>query len=726
MVIKISILTFYLRAFRPNRFTVWSSIIILVIVCSAGIALTFLNLFQCQPMSAGWTAAPIDRPSLCINVVVLYLSSAPVNLITDVAIFLLPIRIATRLRLPRRQKAILVFTFALGAFVIIVGVLRIAYLEEAALAQMHNEGVSDNNEGQGPRLPTDKNLSYDVSLSYMWSAVEVNVGIICACLPSLKLLVARIIPWVLDGSKSTDDGNRRRHSSGVLSYPMTTDMSGNYTEDSATVVLIEMDSTKQSRLLLSRPGIHPSGEPIPDPDSINSSQCTSAGTTATCYNPSGSFVASRKYESKSLIRLTAKESYRYIAVVTVLFLISGIVYGWMTALNGYIQKLSNASLTRTIQLQAAFYAGWFFGPLCISQFILKKFGFQVTMITGLSIFAVGSMMIWPSAVLLSTPGFALSNFVIGVGISTVELGANTFIMLCGPPKYAEIRFFCASVIARTGGVVSTLLANKVLIKGFVDATSLVNTQWAYLGMALLVVLLAVFISYMRLPEVSDAELEHDAAYIIGERQVFTIPFGKTYVCKWDVVKTTFVLGIISMVCWQNAQGVMDFFFSQYVESMGGNSRLSAADVGLIGRAAVVTSRFLALIACIFFEPPLVLLLSYVALSIVSILCLTVDGNTGIITIVLMRFFGGPVWPLLFVNVLKGMGRSTKSAAAAFIATTVAGGISPGLAYSIQKHSASANPTQHSFWIMTAFTCIGLVFPIFINFSRAAKKQTRRR
>ncbi|PVI02216.1 MFS general substrate transporter [Periconia macrospinosa] len=726
MVTKTSILTFYLRVFRLDRFTVWSSIIILVIVCSSGIVLTFLNLFQCRPISAGWIGAPIDRSNLCINIVVLYLSSAPVNLITDVAILLLPIRIVTRLHLPRRQKAILVFTFALGAFVIAVGVMRIAYLEEAVLAQIRNEDVSKKIEGRELRLPVDKDMPYDVSLSYMWSAVEVNVGIIFACLPSLKLLAARVFPWVLGGSTSTGDGDRRRHSSGVQLSQVIPLRTGNSTTNTAATICTGNDNIEPFPRLSSLPDTHHSDKPIPDPDSIDFSQSTSAGITTTCYNPSGSFVTNRNRESKSLIRLTVKESYRPIAIVTVLFLISGIVYVWITTINGYIQKVSNASLTQTIQLQAFYYAGYLFGPLCITQFILKKFGFQLTMVTGLSIFAVGCMMVWPSAVLLSTPGFSLSNFVIGVGISTIEMSAITFVMLCGPAIYAEIRFLCASVIARTGGVVSCVIANKVLTKGVVDATSLVNTQWAYLSLALLVVLLAVLISYMRLFEVSDAELEHDAAYIIGERQVFTLPCGKTYVCKWDVVNTTFVLGLISAICYQGAQGVIDFFFNQYVKSMAGNSRLSAVDIGLIGRAAVAISRFLALIACIFFEPRLVLLHSYVALAIVSILSLTVEGNTGIIMGVLIRFFGGPIWPLLYVNVLKGMGRSTKSAAAAILATASTAGISPGIAYLLQKHSASVNPTQHSFSIMAAFACIGLVFPIFINFSRAARKQTCRR
>ncbi|KAH8688930.1 major facilitator superfamily domain-containing protein, partial [Phaeosphaeriaceae sp. PMI808] len=734
MATKTSILAFYLRAFRPDRFTVWASNIILVIVCCSGIALTFLNIFQCRPISAGWRAAPIERSNLCINVVVLYLSSAPVNLITDIAMFLLPIRITTRLLLPRRQKAILVITFALGAFVIAIGVVRIAYLEEAVLTQLRNEDAPKNNEGL--RLTIDKNMSYDASLSYMWSAVEVNVGIICACLPSLKLFAARIFPWILGRSKDVGDEGRRRHLPGfepvqmnpsrISSYPSGTGISRNSLNEAAATIHIQNASTEPFPIHLAFSDIKHGGESITNPDLINSQQSTSAGTQTTPYDPSASFVVPREQQSKSLIDLTVKQSYLPIAIVTVLFLLSGIVYAWITALNSYVQRISNATPTRTIQLQAAYYVGYFFGPLCISQFVLRKFGFKLTMITGLSLIAGGSLVFWPSAVLLSTPGFIISNFIIGAGVATIEVAADTFLMLCGPAKYAEIRFLFCSIIARTGGVVSAILAHKVLLKGVVDATSLVNTQWAYLGMAFFVILLAVLFSYLRLPEVTDEELDNDAAYIIGKRQVFTSPCGKEYVCKWDIVNTTFALGIISMICFQGAQGVIEFFFTSYVNSMAENSRLSAVYIGWIGRAAVVTSRFLALNACIFFEPSLVLLFFYTTLAVVSILSLTVEGNMGIVILVLIRFFGGPIWPLLYVNTLKGMGRFIKMGAACSIATTVAAGITPVLTYSVQKHTASANPVQYSFWVMAACSCIGLVMPMFINLSRAARKQTKRR
>jgi hypothetical protein len=107
--------------------------------------LTFVNIFQCRPV-----AAAIEIPTLpgtnCIDLVALYVSTAPVNIVTDVAIFMLPMSTLWRMRLPRKQKIILLLVFGTGLFVTVVGVVRTASLFNLTIARVtraHPPGVHD-------------------------------------------------------------------------------------------------------------------------------------------------------------------------------------------------------------------------------------------------------------------------------------------------------------------------------------------------------------------------------------------------------------------------------------------------------------------------------------------------------------------------------------------------------------------------------------------------------
>ena len=192
MATKISILFFYRSLSRTQKLFRWATSVTMAVVIVAGVSLTALNLFQCKPLGAAFQT-PIPDSAKCEDILTLYLSSAPVNIITDLAILFLPLPVLTAIHLPRKQKTILIITFAFGGFVAIVDVIRIAYLQQAALARLTD--IQDNkpgNTGNNQRNNTD--LSWYASLSFMWSAVEVNVGIMCACVPGLKPLVSRFPP----------------------------------------------------------------------------------------------------------------------------------------------------------------------------------------------------------------------------------------------------------------------------------------------------------------------------------------------------------------------------------------------------------------------------------------------------------------------------------------------------------------------------------------------------
>jgi hypothetical protein len=192
LLTKTSILILYIRMSSPLnisfRRAAWA---LVALVTTAGIVLTFLNVFQCRPVGNAVKLTTKGEDDQCINLVYLYLCSAPVNVITDLAIVLLPLPIITGIRMEKKQKYVIVGTFCTGLFVAIVDVIRIAYLQTALYQHVLEQ--SDPTPGQGDHArPVD--FAYNAAYSYMWSAIEVNTGLICASILVLKPLMKKINP----------------------------------------------------------------------------------------------------------------------------------------------------------------------------------------------------------------------------------------------------------------------------------------------------------------------------------------------------------------------------------------------------------------------------------------------------------------------------------------------------------------------------------------------------
>lgn len=79
MAFKTSILIFYLRLAKNTqivlRYASWAT---LGVVNVAGIVLTFMNIFQCSPVRAGWEVNT-GKTVKCIPLLTEFICAAPVN-----------------------------------------------------------------------------------------------------------------------------------------------------------------------------------------------------------------------------------------------------------------------------------------------------------------------------------------------------------------------------------------------------------------------------------------------------------------------------------------------------------------------------------------------------------------------------------------------------------------------------------------------------------------------
>lgn len=660
MAVKSSILVFFIRISRQTQnFLRVSSYMTLAVVNVGGVVLTFITAFQCQPVQAAYSTA--FKTASCISIEAIYLASAPVNVATDLAILLLPIPVLTSIRLPWQQKIILVMTFLLGIFVTITDIVRIYYVQLAAVSLGTLTRVS---------ITSSLELSYHISFALLWSAIEVNVGIICACIPYMRPLVRLLVPSMALDRATRSDSRQRPAVAGT-------------TQDMAPGAIVEPAQTLFQQ------------------------------TECSVYL---GFIKMQR--PKCMLDTRGMESVKYCSWVLTLFFLWGFSYGLLTSLNSVISVAGIKNPYQVISIPGANFCGYIFAPF-LALWILHYYGFKTTFVTSLGIYCIGALMFYPSGALRSYPGFMVSNFVVGFSQSMLQISSNSFLTLCGPPQYAEIRLLLAESVATLATLLSSLLSQKVFFVRLLHNPSLIAVQWTYVAVALFSVLLALLFHYMPLPEASDSDLQRQA-------ESLGMQPSKKYSDRLPVIFVTLAMAVLSAVFLSGAGQSINTFFPNLLSSVSvitaTTQCLSTADFYLVGAATYVVSELIFALLCRIIPPRALLLLAYMGATTITALTmglnLTSVNSTAAVVLVFV-IFEAPIFPLTFAIGLRRLGKWTKLGACLI---TTGNGVGALVFPFVMSAVMQARTSRYSFCVAVALYAAGSLFPLYLNLFRAARHQ----
>ncbi|KAJ4258078.1 hypothetical protein NW762_008218 [Fusarium torreyae] len=202
---KTSLLTFYLRI-SPHR---WFRIVIfttIVFVVLYTVIIADLLLFGCKPIRAAWD--PFEfATGKCINTALVYIIIAVVNIVSDLILFIIPIPIIVRLKIPTGQKIGAAIMFGIATMTVATSIIRMVYLPSLL------------GEADIPWVAAPANVwSYVAStpffvesilktLVWVFRITEANLFIICGSMPTFRKFFKRFAPkWM--GSSDHSDPSR--------------------------------------------------------------------------------------------------------------------------------------------------------------------------------------------------------------------------------------------------------------------------------------------------------------------------------------------------------------------------------------------------------------------------------------------------------------------------------------------------------------------------------------
>ncbi|KAI0386376.1 hypothetical protein F5Y04DRAFT_121175 [Hypomontagnella monticulosa] len=169
--LKSAILLDWCRIFVPfgtRNYFWWTCHALVVLNASFYLAMFFGWAFSCSPVEKFWIPW-VD--GTCVNMLVLDIINGSLNLMTDIAAFLLPQRMIWNLNLPTKKRVGVSTIFAIGIIACIIAAIRINYCI---------------------RLYLSNSLTYDLSALDLWNLGEMTCGFIIFCAPSTLVAYSRV------------------------------------------------------------------------------------------------------------------------------------------------------------------------------------------------------------------------------------------------------------------------------------------------------------------------------------------------------------------------------------------------------------------------------------------------------------------------------------------------------------------------------------------------------
>ena len=371
-------------------------------------------------------------------------------------------------------------------------------------------------------------------------------------------------------------------------------------------------------------------------------------------------------------------------MITLCFALWGFANDVTSPMVKAFSKIFRMSVTEGALVQVAFYLGYFCMAFPAAMFI-QKYSFKAGVLVGLSLFAIGSLMVFPAKMLGFYYPFLLAYFILTCGLSFLETSCNPFIYCMGSEETATQRLNLAQAFNPIGNLTGMFVAMQFIqAKMSPLSTSarhhLPQEQFnlikdhdlgvliqPYLVIGVLSILLLVLIRLYNMPK--DGDTKSKKTMVKALRELIHI---RNY--REGVIAQFFYIGA-QVTCWT--------FIIQY------GTRVFMAE-GMDERAAEIMSQKYNIIAMVFFTVSRFIctwFLKYIQpgrlLAILAIIggvfiagtILFTDRN-GLYCLVAVSACMSLMFPTIYGIALRGVGDNVKFAGAGLIMSILGGSFFP--------------------------------------------------
>jgi FHS family L-fucose permease-like MFS transporter len=212
---------------------------------------------------------------------------------------------------------------------------------------------------------------------------------------------------------------------------------------------------------------------------------------------------------------------RPLAVVTLLFF----MWGFLTCLNDilvpHLKSIFDLNYAQVMLIQFSFFSAYFLFSIPAAK-IVDWIGYQGTMVAGLLTMGAGAFLFVPAASVPSYSLFLTALIILAAGITALQVAANPYVIVLGPPETASSRLNLTQAFNSLGTTIAPSIGSFLILSTVPlamnelrslspSALAAYRTQQAasvkapYIVIGLLLVLLAGVISRSNLPKIQSAQ-----------------------------------------------------------------------------------------------------------------------------------------------------------------------------------------------------------------------------
>jgi FHS family L-fucose permease-like MFS transporter len=361
-----------------------------------------------------------------------------------------------------------------------------------------------------------------------------------------------------------------------------------------------------------------------------------------------------------------------LVVLTSLFF----MWGFITSLNDilipHLKAIFTLSYVQAMLIQFSFFGAYFVMSVP-SGYLVERLGYRRGIIIGLSTAGIACLGFYPAAALQSYPLFLAALFVLASGITLLQVAANPYVTVLGPPATAASRLNLTQAFNSLGTTVGPLLGSMFILTVATTAGAPVDTareietvQGPYLILAALLFAIAVVFSQFKLPVVKGTDATTARA---DDHDVPSV---------WK--HSHLVLGAIAIFMYVGAEVSIGSFLVNFMAQpdVGGLTEQVAGRYLALYWGGAMVGRFIGSLVMRWVKPAHVLAFNATCAIVLLLVAMTMAGKVAMWAVLGIGLFNSIMFPTIFTLGVARLGRHTGEGSGVLCMAIVGGALVPVL------------------------------------------------
>jgi MFS transporter, FHS family, L-fucose permease len=356
------------------------------------------------------------------------------------------------------------------------------------------------------------------------------------------------------------------------------------------------------------------------------------------------------------------------------------MWGFITVINGtllpHLRSVFDLSYFQATLIEGVWFIAYFFASIPSAK-LIERIGYQKSLVTGLGIMAVGALGMTVAA---SIPSYGITLamlFVIASGITLLQVAANPYVAVVGPPETASSRLNLVQAMNSAGTMLAPLFGSFLILgrsKGGTAAQGTVLTPaerladahsvvLPYAIVAAVLVVLAIIIARFPLPAMGSAT----SRVAKEERRRHSL---------WN--HRNLVFGIPAIFIYLVAEiGVGNLFVNFISQPSIGNMTTERAGQYLtLLWGGMMVGRFVGSAIMQKVDAAKVLAAFSIGAFVVMLVTVFTTGPVAMWSLILVGLFHSIMFPTIFTLGIKGLGPLTEEGSGLLIMAIAGGALVP--------------------------------------------------